>query len=145
MHITYDQALATLQEIVAQRGHDWVYPSSLNCPNCETADTGECEWHYAGGCRYFTASGEPACLVGAFFDKTLDHQAYLHFRAMWIEGDSADHLLSNLEEDNLITVDERTRSLLIIAQGEQDSNSSWGDALQTAITQTKERLWNVTS
>ena len=126
MRIDYEDAVLLLKEIVADRGEDWVYPNSGVCPECNEDGLGECEWHYANGCRYFTASGQPACIVGEFISRTLSPHAY---NRDLLEARNAGDILMDLPYE----IDERTEHLLVTAQGEQDTNASWGDALATAI------------
>lgn len=128
MRIDYEDAVLLLKQIVADRGEDWVYPNMGICPECNIAGSDECEWHYAGGCRYFTASGKPACIVGEFISRTVDPFDY---NVHSIEAENAATVLHYLSD--VLQIDERTEHLLITAQGEQDTNASWGDALATAI------------
>lgn len=127
MEITYEDAVLLLKQIVADRGEDWVYPHINGCYDCMNEEE-VCEWHYAGGCRYFTASGKPACIVGEFISRTVDPFDY---NVHSIEAENAATVLHYLSD--VLQIDERTEHLLITAQGEQDTNASWGDALATAI------------
>lgn len=130
-HIGYEDAVLLLKEIVADRGEDWVYPNYNECRECyglsrANAENTYCGWHNNDGCRYFTPEGQPACLVGEFIHRTLQPEEYERFP---LEGITAPEAFKYLPLD----VDERTLSLLLVAQQRQDTGHSWGDALSRAI------------
>ena len=131
MKITYEDAVLLLKQIVADRGEDWVYPDSNECKDCrsmkeEGADYAYCDWHTNEGCRYFTEQGQPACIVGEFFSRTLQPEDLNRFH---LEGRTVIDALQFLPME----VDEQTRSLLLTAQQSQDTGHTWGSALTRAI------------
>lgn len=125
--ISYEDAVLILKEAIEERGSDWVYPDPNICPTCKWSDE-ECEWHTASGCRYFRASGGPACLVGEFIHRTLDPTDYM---AAHLETEHAKAVLFQLS--GVLEIDERTEELLAVAQQMQDSGQPWGDSLTRAI------------
>jgi hypothetical protein len=125
--LSYEDAVLLLKEIVADRGDDYVYPSFDECAECSTLRMEDyCDWHTNEGCRYFTETGAPACIVGEFFHRTLQPEEYNRF---YLEGRTATEAISLLP----LEVDARTKSLLTVAQQRQDVGHTWGDALSTAI------------
>lgn len=130
MKITYEDAVLLLKQIVADRGEDWVYPDFNDCQECadrqEDGDGYYCSWHMNEGCRYFTEEGQPACIVGEFFSRTLHPDDLNRFH---LEGRTVIDALQYLPME----VDEQTRSLLLTAQQSQDTGHSWGNALTRAI------------
>lgn len=130
MEITYEDAVLLLKQIVADRGEDWVYPLPDGCQDCAEAAAehgeGYCSWHMSDGCRYFTEQGQPACIVGEFFYRTLEPGTY---NTIYMEGRVASEAINYLP----LEVDERTRRLLSHAQQMQDQGISWGESLTRAI------------
>ena len=132
MEITYEDAVLLLKQIVADRGEDWVYPQFDACPECSSlaAENGEdghyCSWHMSEGCRYFTEEGQPACIVGEFFSRTVPSDDIGRF---YIEGRIASEAINYLP----LEVDARTRRLLSTAQQRQDEGMPWGESLTRAI------------
>lgn len=130
MRIDYEDAVLLLKQIVADRGEDWVYPDFNECQECsDLRGEGEdayCDWHMNEGCRYFTEQGQPACIVGEFFSRTLQPEDLNRF---YLEGRTVTDALQFLPME----VDEQTRGLLLVAQQRQDLGHSWGDALTRAI------------
>ena len=132
MEITYEDAVLLLKQIVADRGEDWIYPQYDGCPECSslTSDYGDevhyCSWHMSEGCRYFTDEGQPACIVGEFFSRTLRPEEY---NSIYLEGRVASEALNYLP----LEVDQRTRRLLSVAQQRQDEGMPWGESLTRAI------------
>ena len=127
-HIAYEDAVLLLKEIVTERGPEWVYPNFDSCRECAEAEPGEgyCSWHMSDGCRYFTAEGAPACIVGEFIHRTLEPTEYNRFL---LEGRVVGEALNHLP----LYVDERARRLLSVAQARQDDGTPWGEALTRAI------------
>ena len=130
MEITYEDAVLLLKQIVADRGEDWVYPNFDDCQECSALRREEedayCSWHMNEGCRYFTEEGQPACIVGEFFSRTLQPEDLNRF---YLEGRTVTDALQYLPME----VDEQTRSLLLTAQQSQDTGHTWGNALTRAI------------
>lgn len=133
MEITYEDAVLLLKQIVADRGEDWVYPQFDACQDCSDlaaqADDDEyyyCSWHMSDGCRYFTEEGQPACIVGEFFSRTLQPEDLNRFH---LEGRTVIDALQYLPME----VDDRTRHLLAAAQQRQDEGMPWGESLTRAI------------
>ena len=130
MRIDYEDAVLILKQIVADRGEDWVYPDSNECQECsalrkEGLDA-YCDWHTNEGCRYFTEQGQPACIVGEFFSRTLQPEDLNRFH---LEGRTVTDALLYLP----LEVDEQTHTLLLAAQQSQDTGHTWGNALTRAI------------
>ena len=127
-HIGYEDAVLLLKEIVTDRGPEWVYPNFDSCRDCAEAEPGEgyCSWHMRDGCRYFTAEGAPACIVGEFISRTLQPEEY---NSIYLEGRIAKEALNYLP----LEVDDRTLHLLSVAQARQDEGTSWGESLTRAI------------
>lgn len=130
MEITYEDAVLLLKQIVADRGEDWVYPDFSECRECSDlrreGEDAYCSWHTSEGCRYFTEQGQPACIVGEFFSRTLQPEDLNRFH---LEGRTVIDALQFLPME----VDEQTRSLLLTAQQSQDTGHTWGNALTRAI------------
>lgn len=131
MEIAYEDAVLLLKQIVADRGENWVYPDFNACLECNAMrqESGEdvyCDWHTNEGCRYFTEQGQPACIVGEFFSRTLQPEDYNRF---YLEGRIATEALNYLP----LEADQRTRRLLSVAQQRQDEGMPWGESLTRAI------------
>jgi hypothetical protein len=125
--MTYGEVLAILNEAVAERGAGWTYPEQGECQTC--ADQEPCDWHCSEGCRYFTYDKQPCCLVGYFIDKAIDKSK---LETEWIEGEFAGSALKTLEDWEELSLDERTKELLVLAQSYQDSYKTWGEAVSLA-------------
>lgn len=131
-HMTYGEVLAILNEAVAERGPDWMYPNMDDCPTCRLGlDT--CDWHCAEGCRYFAYDKQPCCIVGYVIDKLVDTS---QLDTTIFEGERARAVLDKLEMWQELTLDERTKELLQVAQERQDNNIPWGKAVAIAAGQT---------
>lgn len=115
--LTYEEALADLRALVAERGEDYVYvmPEEV------------------GACVYFAPDGSPSCIVGGVLA-----------RHGWTADDAdneninEDTGVTTLTEDHggrgpLLSVDDRTRLLLNVAQVKQDANLPWGEAVALAV------------
>mgnify|MGYP007090085824 CR=1 FL=1 len=129
--MTYGEVLAILNEAVAERGADWVYPDQGECQTC--ANQEPCDWHCSEGCRYFTFSKEPCCLVGYFIDKAIDTS---QLNVTDFEGEYAGSALKTLEDWEELSLDDRTKQLLINAQANQDSYRPWGESVSLAAAAT---------
>jgi hypothetical protein len=126
-HMTYGEVLAILNQAVAERGADWVYPDHVDCVTCR--DQEPCDWHCSEGCRYFTYDKQPCCIVGYFIDKAIDTS---QLDVTTFEGEHASNTLATLERWEELSLDERTMELLILAQAHQDSYKTWGDSVSLA-------------
>lgn len=131
--LSYGEVLAILNEAVAERGADWIYPNANDCPTCNSGLFELCDWHCAEGCRYFTPDNEPCCIVGYFIDKVVDTS---QLDTTIFEGERATAVLDKLEMWEELSLDGRTRELLQIAQERQDNDVSWGKAVAIASAQT---------
>ena len=115
---TYDETLATLCEVVAEAGEDFVYQD-----------------HYGEAC-YYSVKGEPACIVGRVLakwgvDLTPMDSEYTGAGAMI--GLYAGALLGHLRLMGVLEVDDLSASLLREVQIGQDTEETWGDALSEAL------------
>jgi hypothetical protein len=125
--ITYEQALGTLQELVAEKGEDFVYRS---------AD---------GACTYSTVEGESSCGVGYVIEK-LDRPVFDMIRvAEWGEAPYLEHIphqfpVSEIEEyiswtdEDGSLYDDKAAHLLAAFQSHQDVKTPYGQALEDAIS-----------
>ena len=129
--MTYGEVLAILNQAVAERGADWVYPDQVDCPVC--IDQEPCDWHCSEGCRYFTLDKQPCCIVGYFIDKAIDTS---QLDVSILEGEHATNALATLERWEELSLDERTWELLVLAQAHQDSYEPWGKAVVIAAEAT---------
>jgi len=125
--MTYGEVLAILNDAVAERGADWVYPDQVDCDAC--IDQEPCDWHCSEGCRYFTYDKQPCCLVGYFIDKAIDTS---QLDTNILEGEAATAVLKQLEMWDALSLDERTWEMLMIAQSYQDSYKTWGESVSLA-------------
>jgi len=131
-NMTYGEVLAILNEAVAERGADWVYPNAQDCPTCNLG-LETCDWHCSEGCRYFTPQKEPCCIVGYFIDKTVDTSK---LDTTDLEGERAIEVLKKLEMWEELSLDDRSWDLLQIAQEKQDNDTPWGRAVAIAAEST---------
>lgn len=121
--VTYDEALQALQDAVAIKGEDYVYPDSAKVGSNRS-------------CVYFNeGDGTPACIVG-------------HALASWgytlTDLNSAGAYLGDMNEAgatpsffealNIEITDARTGALLGLAQDAQDTGRAWGIAVSRAVT-----------
>lgn len=130
--MTYGEVLAILNDAVAERGPDWVYPNQADCPTCQLG-LESCDWHCAEGCRYFTPEKQPCCIVGYFIDKAIDTS---QLDTGDLEGERAIEVLKKLEMWEELALDERTWDLLQLAQEKQDNDTPWGKAVTIAAEAT---------
>lgn len=73
-HITPAEFTKALEDAVAERGADWVYPPAQENPEAELDEEASLyigdEWHQQeGGCVYQKSDGTPACLIGVAMAK----------------------------------------------------------------------------
>lgn len=123
---TYDETLATLREVVAEAGEDFVY-----------------QRRYGNDCLY-SVNGEPACIVGRVLakwgvDLTRMDSEYDGEEGSTMKGVFAPSLLVQLEREGELEVDDKSRALLREAQSRQDAECSWGESLRCA-TRYAERI-----
>ena len=108
--LTYDQALASLQKAVEDRGADFVYPAEWLSP--------------AGACLNFDPNtGEPRCIAGYVY----------HLNGKEYEQGWTSSTVSSLSLAGKLVADERTVTLLTYAQCAQDDHKTWGEALEIAL------------
>lgn len=113
---TYDETLAELRKIVAEKGEDFVYYG-----NPDDQDDISC---------YYVKDGQPDCIVGHLLVnlgvelELLDHND-------GIGQGFARTVLADLK--NYVSFDEKTVSLLAAAQIYQDRHETWGESLQKAV------------
>jgi hypothetical protein len=123
--ITYEQALSTLKELVAERGEDFVYGS---------AD---------GACIYSTVEGSPSCGVGYVFAKLDPPMFHAIHVAEWGEVADINNVhqfpVSEIEENLSIEYDtlytRKAGKLLAQFQSAQDQKVPYGLALEDAISE----------
>lgn len=115
--LTYDRALALLEEIVAEKGADYVYtedPVTIEKQGGHTA------------CFYAAAdSSTPGCIIGH-----LIHQLNPDTNLNHLDGYGAIGAINSA--GYLVELYSKTGRLLVNVQNRQDSGSSWGDSLARA-------------
>jgi hypothetical protein len=124
-HLTYEDAVLGLKKALAVKGEDYVYERpTFKLTNDITINA----------CAYFTPEGRPSCIVGhvlADLGHTIDD---LDAPKMSPDGTFNTGATASMAMDYLgYELDEKTRSLLSIAQDYQDSGGTWGHAVETAI------------
>lgn len=111
------RVLELMAEVVAEAGADWTYPDSNTC---------RYRWSQEDEGDGFGREGEPACIVGVVLHKLdlLDEVAPLE-----CEGNLIEQLPTVREHftEGAITTLQR-------AQGLQDCDFTWGEALSEART-----------
>lgn len=115
---TYDETLATLREVVAEAGEDFVYQQK-----------------YGETC-YYSVMGEPACIVGRVLAKWGVDLTRMDSSVEAIEGNLAglfaNGLLIRLRTEGVLGVEEDGVKLLKLAQASQDGEFTWGESLSRA-------------
>lgn len=145
MHVTYKDAKDLLEEIVAEKGADYVYPYDPKAVEAardylaklrEKNPTGffsngvgadEEGREYARACTYRNVDGTPGCLVGHFVDRLAP--GFVMEDEGWNLG---------LIEGTDITIDDDASELLGEVQSYQDMRYTWGEALRLAASQMEE-------
>lgn len=125
---TYDETLATLREVVAEAGEDFVYQD-----------------HYGDMC-YYSVDGEPACLVGRVLAKwgvDLTPMDSASTGMSTLVGLFAGALLDELRVMGVLEVDDPSVSLLWEAQTGQDNGETWGNALSEALAYIAKQRYRV--
>lgn len=121
--LTYEQALASLEQAIAERGEDFVYPQEWRTSVSE---------NFKGWCVNFNQDGSPSCIAGYVYSLwSIENDE------VWRE-DSVDTLAGRDggEKDAAtapLQIDARTYVLLSSAQNAQDSGSTWKQALEIAL------------
>lgn len=119
--ITVERFTDAMRQAVAERGEDYVYP---HFPRGGEADAYHDEH---GTCQYRTWDGVPACIVGVALSK-ID----LDLVPLWGSNKSAGEILEKFGLPKAV------RRAADNAQGEQDGEATWGEAL-VAYEQTLEK------
>ena len=120
MTITVEQVIATLEEVVAEKGEDYVYPTEAGY----------------GECFYGNEDGSPSCIVGHVLAKLdpIKYQEFIKFESeengpfgINENGSSYSFDYPNADEwgSNIVEI-------LSIAQTHQDNGATWGEALTAA-------------
>lgn len=113
LRLTYEQALAGLEQAVKDRGGDWVYPESARFPTPE------------GQCVNFDAEGKPMCIAGYVYSlhgiKPESHDS------MWAQSG-----VEQLRSTGRLILDDLASELLVTAQARQDAGCAWGEAVRDA-------------
>ena len=114
VQITRENFTAAMRAAVAERGEDWVYPA-------EGSELAEQGWRpEEGTCVYVLPDGSPACLIGLALYK-IDPGLLTHVE---FQSDNASRVM------NRAGVQDRMLLLAAdMAQGAQDEDVPWGDAL----------------
>lgn len=115
---TYDETLATLREVVAEAGEDFVY-----------------QQQYGEAC-YYSVNGEPACIVGRVLAKWGVDLTRMDSSAVVDDGNLsglfANGLLIRLRTEGVLDVGQDGVKLLKLAQARQDGECTWGESLSRA-------------
>jgi hypothetical protein len=114
MRYTEEQFTKAMEQAVAQRGEDFTYPVEWRRRYAETED-----WLAGGACKY-QHDGEPACLIGLamyLLDPELlpDERVYSSAKVQLVLKDIGTWVTGNAAAN---------------AQALQDSNKTWGEALE---------------
>jgi hypothetical protein len=124
-HLTYEDAVLGLKKALAVKGEDYVYER----PKFPLNDGLTIE-----ACAYFTAEGQPSCIVGhvmADLGHTINDldQIASSYDGTFNTGATASTAMDYLGYE----LDEKTRCLLSVAQDYQDSGHRWGEAVEVAV------------
>lgn len=113
--ITFEEALAGLEKAIAAKGPEYVYRPLL---------VDETEGRTA--CMYFEPdTGAPSCIVGHVL---ADHG----FTLESVGAANSEETVKSLSARRILSLDERTETLLWQAQSRQDSGITWGEAVEHA-------------
>jgi len=116
---TYEQTLDLLNEIVSNKGENYVYPYSSP------------QWD--APCRYYERELEgpwyPSCLVGHVFDRVMDEDTIGKVISLYNTAGITEGSISHLVEPFF---DNESISLLSAAQRRQDRGSTWGESVKVA-------------
>lgn len=112
-----DAVMASMDEIVAEKGLDYVYPVL------------DPEWADGGPLCHYVRDDAPSCIIGHFVVK---HQIFsLDKLSNELEGKTAGDLLNRLSEQS-VGVGRQVRKFLTTVQCKQDAGTCWGEAVETA-------------
>lgn len=126
---SYAQTLQFLLDAVAVKGEDYVYEG---VDDNGGGDAMRC---------YYARNGEPDCIVGHVLHKLgvpIEKMEYNQETKNNVDVISHKTIHSHfytLRSEYGINFSERARRLLAVVQGFQDSDYSWGDAVQSAKEQ----------
>ena len=110
-------ALDTLNEIVAEFGADYVYPD------------------YQNGCHYMI-DGEPSCLVGQVLYKwgvdisILDRDGVYRDESLY--ASYSNRVLLHYKDQGILELSPEAKNVLTEAQYNQDSGTTWGESVRRA-------------
>ncbi len=139
IEINYDTALSALNDAVAANGHDYVY------------EKGQFEVEGIWGdvemkplCAYLHPDSEgnltvPGCIVGVVLHNLGVPKEDI---ARYNLGPTASVISERLEEDGIARVTGKARSLLGWAQGRQDHETPWGEAVADAVEHVSSFTWS---
>lgn len=122
IEITLDKALKALDEAVAEKGREYVYPI---------------EEQAAYACQYLTREGKASCIVGNVLLRLGVPVEFLPQHGA--PGIDAASLLDVLRERGILTIESEAIALLEAAQAEQDNGTTWGRSAHTAVEMVEER------
>lgn len=116
--LTFEKTKQLLREAVAEKGEDYVYKN----PSTQYSHAA-CEYTH-------TVEGKttPGCLVGNVL-----YRAGVPLKELTLREGSAYNLFPTLEQDRIISFDEKASWLLKEAQRRQDNGWTWGDSESLAI------------
>lgn len=121
IEITLDKALKALDEAVAEKGREYVYPEGQRI-------------NYT--CQYLTPDGKGSCLVGSALLRL-----GVPVEVLPQHGDAgmgAEDLLDLLRERDVATYEPEVATLFVTAQMEQDSGVPWGLAASRGVDAVEE-------
>ena len=127
MRITQAELVAKLQELVEEKGSDFLYQNPYGIPLGDQ-----------GGCLYVhhnseEGESEPGCIAGHFF-----HRMGVPLSALAdVEGKSARCVASQVAPEYGIVLDGEAITALARAQRVQDSGRPWGKSLEAAQADTQ--------
>jgi len=128
IQITKDDVVRSVQELVSERGRQYVNPRYLiaagNAYDADKVTDVEAPYgqSYDGICRYVDPEGKPSCIVGSVLAKlgvSID-ELKKH------EGTSAGMLTRALTGEGIIGIDADAAYLLDDLQTVQDAGKPWG-------------------
>ena len=145
MHITYEDVKAGIEEIIAEKGEDYVYVSDPKAIEAAIANAKALRENSANpdspvwvgmtgigenakgetialNCTYRNLDGTPGCLVGHYVDKIAP--GFVMEDAGWGR---------DLIKDTGITMDDKASDFLAELQSQQDMGRTWGNSLSYAL------------
>lgn len=115
--IEYEDAVLWLKRAVEEKGEDYIDPGG--------------EEH---GCMYFTATGQPSCIVGHMLNYMDLGPKDLYSE----QGGDLNKSTSSRLFETVLEGDAKVLLLLHTVQDLQDNGKSWGTALEAAINAVNE-------